>query len=184
MALKFFEKFPFIGYSIDSTGQVVSAVSILERAKIRESLESNGLIFYQYDVKDGETPEVIAAKLYGWSGYHWVVLFANNIIDPYYDWPMSYVNLMATIRKKYGTPEVDGLQYAYSTIKQYQDVNGNVIDFTTYQSLPANMRTALSIFDWETNQNEAKRSIELLDKSFIDQIDSELDTILNTNILT
>jgi hypothetical protein len=180
MALKFFEKFPFIGYSIDSTGQVQSAVSILERAKLRNTLEKNGLIFYQYDVKDGETPEMIAAKLYGWSGYHWIVLFANNIIDPYYDWPMSYINLMATIRKKYGTPERDGLEYAYSTTKQYEDSNGNVIDLASYTMLPANMRSAVSVFDWENNQNEAKRHIQLLDKTFVDQIDAELDSILNT----
>jgi Base plate wedge protein 53 len=183
MAKAYFAKFPFIGYSIDSTGEIRAATDILQRDKVRDSLENDSLIFYRYDVKDGETPEVIAAKFYGWSGYHWVVLLVNNIINPYYDWPMSYPNLTETIRKKYAQPDRDGLEYAYSTIDHYEDSYGNVIDYTTYLTLPANMRSAVSIYDYENQLNENKRHIQLLDKSFLDQIDAELDKSMSTNIL-
>ena len=178
MAQKYFEHFPFLGYSIDTTGELRVATDIMQRARIRQSLEANGLIFYEYDVQDGETPEIIAAKLYGWTGYHWIVLYVNNIVDPYYDWPMSYDNLTATIRKKYTTPDQDGLQYAYSTVKEYRDIYENVIDLTTFLATPFVERTSVSIYDWEVEQNEAKRHILLLDKSFVGQIDSNLTTIM------
>ena len=180
----YFAKFPTISYDISGSGQLQTSVDILERIKIRDLLLSNWLIFYQYDVKDGETPEIIAAKLYGDSGYHWVIMMANNIVDPYYDWPMSYENLIATIRKRYGTPQLDGLLYAYQTIYAYNDSYGNVIDFNTYMSLPANLRTAVTVYDWEISQNEAKRRIQLLDASYVDQIDKEADNLLSTITLT
>ena len=60
MAQKYFEHFPFLGYSIDTTGELRVATDIMQRARIRQSLEANGLIFYEYDVQDGETPEIIA----------------------------------------------------------------------------------------------------------------------------
>ena len=129
-------------------------------------------------MKDGETPEIIASKLYGWSGYHWIILLVNNIIDPYFDWPLSGDDLVATIRKRYTTPDRDGLEYAYSTIHHYQDILGNVIDLTTFLSLPVAERSVVYIYDWEVAQNETKRHIQLLDKSFVDQIDSELDALM------
>jgi hypothetical protein len=183
MALKYFEHFPFLEYSIDTSEAVESAVSILQRVKMRERLLNDNLIFYQYDVKDGETPEIIAAKLYGWSGYHWIVLLTNNIIDPYYDWPMSYTNFTNTIRKRYGVPGMDGLIYAYSNIHHYEDANGNVIDLATYQTTPANERSAVSIYDWENSKNEAKRHIRLLDALYVNQIDSELQSLMNNTVL-
>jgi Base plate wedge protein 53 len=160
----YFAKFPTIGYDINGSGEKQIAVDILERIKIRDILKQNYLIFYRYDVKDGETPEMISSKLYGDPGFHWIILLANDIVDPYYDWPMSYDNLIATIRKKYSTPLQDGLIYAYETIYNYTDKFGNVIDYTTYASLPASERTATTVY--------------LLDKSFVNQVDVEADNIL------
>lgn len=180
----YFAKFPTIGYDISGSGQTQIVVDILERIKIRDTLLQNWLIFYEYDVKDGETPELIAAKLYGDSNYHWIILMANNIVDPYYDWPMSYENLVATIRKRYGTPQLDGLLYAYQNIYAYYDNYGNVIDYNSYVALPANMRTAMTVYDWEVAQNETKRRIQLLDASYVDQVDSEADNLLETIVLT
>lgn len=179
----YFAKFPTISYDISGSGQLQTSVDILERIKIRDTLLQNWLIFYEYDVKDGETPELIAAKLYGDSNYHWIILMANNIVDPYYDWPMSYENLVATIRKRYGTPQLDGLLYAYQNIYAYYDNYGNVIDYNSYVALPANMRTAMTVYDWEMAQNETKRRIQLLDASYVDQVDSEADNLLETIVL-
>jgi hypothetical protein len=176
--IPYFEKFPTIGYDINGSGEKQIAIDILERIKIRDVLKQNWLIFYKYAVKDGETPEMLASKLYGDPRYHWIILLANNIVDPYYDWPMSNDNLIATIRKKYGTPQMDGLIYAYQNIYHYIDSYGNVIDLETYTSLPANQRTAVTVYDWEVSQNEAKREITLLDPSYVEQIDTEADKIL------
>jgi hypothetical protein len=174
----YFKKFPTIGYDIFGNGQKTIAVDILQRIKMRDLLLNNYLIFYTYTVKDGETPEMIADKLYNDSRYHWVVLLANNIVDPIYDWPMSQENLILTIHKKYDTPTRDGLIHAYQTIDHYEDLHGNVIDSYTFHTLPAAERNTVMVFDAEVAANEAKRSIRLLDKKYIAQLDNEADTIM------
>jgi hypothetical protein len=121
---RYFEKIPFTGYDIDGSGESRVAVDILQRAKIRDLLLNQSLVFYTYDVKDGETPEIISHKYYGSSQHHWVILLANDIVDPYFDWPLSYDNLISTIRKKYTTPQRDGLEFAYTTIHHYEDKLG------------------------------------------------------------
>ena len=47
------------------------------------------MLFDTYDIKNGETPESIAFKLYGDAELHWVVMLINNITDRFHDWPMS-----------------------------------------------------------------------------------------------
>ena len=183
MAKPYFEKIPVIGYDISGTGEKRTAVDILQRIKMRDSLKSSWLIFYEYDVRDGETPEIIADKLYGSSGYHWVILLANDIVDPYYDWPMSYENLIITIRKKYSTPQRDGLEYAYQTLHHYEDLAGNVIDEFNYTALPDVERKKVSVYDWEISTNEAKRRIRLLDAKYISQIDAEADAIMKRRLV-
>lgn len=176
--ISYFQKFPLIGYDIDGTGQKRLAVSILQRIKIRDVLKNQWLIYYQYNVKEGDTPEILASKLYGDPGYHWIILLVNDILDPYYDWPMSYDNLIATIRKKYTTPEGDGEIYAKQTIHHYEDLKGAVIDFTNYTQLPEAERRKVTIYDWEYSENEKKRRIRLLDPKYLSQIESEANAIM------
>jgi len=178
MAKQYFEKFPLTGVDVDGSGERRIAINILQRSKIREVFTNHYLIFYEYPIKDGERPEHIAHKLYGSSNYQWLVLFANDIVDPYHDWPLSYDDMILTMRKKYTTSSRDGLEFAYVTLHHYEDVHGNVIDETTFLSLPVAERAAINIYEWEMAQNEAKRTIRLLDKKFVDQIDAELDAIM------
>jgi hypothetical protein len=176
--IPYFQKIPVIGYDIDGSGEKILAVDILQRIKIRDVLLNNYLIFYTYTVKDGETPEIIAEKLYGNVLYHWIVLLANNIVDPVYDWPMSQENLLNTIHSRYDQPQVDGLVYAYQTIDHYEDSHGNTIDEETYKSLPVSMRKIVMIYDQMIADNEAKRQIRLLDPKFVSQVDVEADSLM------
>lgn len=178
MANPFFQKIPTIGYDINGSGEKTLAVDILQRIKMRDILLNDFLIFYTYTVKDGETPEMIADKLYGSAQFHWIVLLANNIVDPFYDWPMSQENLIETIRLKYSTPGIDGLIYAYQTVDHYEDKLGNVIDSVTFHSLPASERKEVRIYDQEVAVNEAKRTVRLLDPHYITQVDNEADSIM------
>ena len=40
------------------------------------------------------TPENIADRYYGDSTLHWIVLLTNNILDPYFDFPLNYRNFV------------------------------------------------------------------------------------------
>ena len=178
----FFSKFQLIGFDILGNGQKTIAVNILQRIKMRDILINDYLVFYTYSVKDGESPEIIADKLYGSSNYFWLVLLANDIVDPVYDWPMSQDNLVATIQKKYGTSTRDGLVYAYQTVDHYEDKWGNPIDENTYNHLPASQRKVVMLYDAEVAANDAKRNIRLLDKKFVSEVDNEADQIMKQAI--
>jgi hypothetical protein len=39
-------------------------------------------------IKDGDTPEILANKVYNDVEAHWIILYANEILDPQFEWPM------------------------------------------------------------------------------------------------
>lgn len=179
----YFAKFPVISYPAAGVANtVVFCRDLLQRARVRQFLTNNALVFYPYTVPDGTSPEMIAHKLYGSTDLFWVVLLPNMILDPYYEWPMSYDNLMASIRKRYSAQGQDGLVYAQQTVHHYEDVYGNMIDETTYGLLPVAQRKIVYLFDYEVAENEAKREIKLLDKRYAQQIDLEMTKILASPI--
>jgi hypothetical protein len=98
----YFEKFPLIAYKNfndpDTSIQVVT--NILKRIAFRRGVDQSSF-FVEYVVEEGETPEMVAYDYYREERLHWVILILNNIIDPYYDWPMNTNTLDSYIDKKY-----------------------------------------------------------------------------------
>ena len=80
--MKYFEKFPIIEYE----GRRVRDIS--RRANFVRALSNNPYLYYPYTVGEGERAEDIAQFYYGSVDYVWLVYMANNIIDPYHEWPM------------------------------------------------------------------------------------------------
>ena len=85
----YFEMFPLIPYDAEGTGNPRDVTNLLRRVKVRTKIKNNAALFDTYDVKEGETPEMIADKLYGDVELHWVVLLFNDITDRYHQWPMT-----------------------------------------------------------------------------------------------
>ena len=87
-----------------SEQQYQTAKNIFRRFKISDaSLDS--LVYYkQYTVTDADRPDLVSEKVYGDSQYDWVILLANNIINPYFDWPMPTPVLQDHINQKYDKP--------------------------------------------------------------------------------
>jgi len=77
---------------INNDGVSQSVVDILRRFVIHVKIREKSAIFYNYDIQDGDRPDVIAHKYYGDSKYDWVVLLTNKMLDPNYDWPLGYEN--------------------------------------------------------------------------------------------
>lgn len=173
--MRYFQKFPTILYS-EINPQIEQVVTnIIHRAAIRDVVINNVAVYYDYTVADGDTPEIIAAKYYGSSQYFWLITIANDIIDPYFDWPLTYIDFQASMNALYGD-----LRIAQQTIFQYYDAFGNVIDLLTYNSLDADERSLITAYNYYFNLNESKRSIKLVDKTYLAQIDSELSRLLST----
>jgi hypothetical protein len=75
----------------------------LTRVKFINDVLNNIQLFYEYDLSETDTPEVIAHKLYDDPNRYWIVMMANNLIDPYYDLPLNDVVFDAYLIDKYGS---------------------------------------------------------------------------------
>ena len=81
--------FPKIYYDANGDGKYKVMTDILSRVKLTANIKENLLEFDYYNVKDGETPEMIAHKYYDDPELHWTILVANDVIDYYSDFSMS-----------------------------------------------------------------------------------------------
>jgi hypothetical protein len=83
--MSYFTKYPkVVTTQKDGTRSVM--VNLLARSSIIQTLLDNPLLFYSYDVQDGETPEMIAHRYYNDSYFYWLILYANQISDPQWGW--------------------------------------------------------------------------------------------------
>ena len=106
--MKYFKQIPLVeypAYDNDQTTQVLT--NLLTRSAFLREIMGNSAVFYEYEVKDGETAEVIADKLYGDVDRFWIVLLFNDVQNAFYDFPLTQDRLDELIISKYGiTPEV------------------------------------------------------------------------------
>lgn len=133
----YFRQFPKINYSFNLTsdGTLSTVTNIFSRFNIRDSVLTNALAFYKYQVEDTDTPELISYKEYGDTQYHWIVLMVNRINDPLFELPIPRDALERKIVKQYGYSNIAN---AYSEIHHYElevkqilsEVNGPTTETT------------------------------------------------------
>ena len=97
----YFDKFPLVQYDISKDGNVRLATDILRRVAFREKILDQAGLFEEYYIEEGETPEIVAEKVYDDPEMHWVVMLFNEIIDPKYDFPLSESQLENYLDKTY-----------------------------------------------------------------------------------
>ena len=90
--MQYFDTLPKIIYT-DSYGIKTIRTDIMTRASVIPSTFKNPILYYKYDIQDSDTPEIIAHKYYNDMYRYWIVLFANQILDPVWDWPLEYQRL-------------------------------------------------------------------------------------------
>ena len=174
----YFDNFPTIPYDSELTGQFKDVKNLLRRVGVRAKVKSNTSLFDTYDVKNGETPETIAFKMYGDANLHWVVMLLNDITDRYHDWPMSEAQFLQFVNEKYSN--VDAVHhYEISQSSGDTSVKINVgTDNTDYPTA-----TAITNFEHEQEQQDIKRKIRLLDPSFIADFVEEFKSLMSESTI-
>jgi hypothetical protein len=114
---------------------------ITRRIEISKIVKDSALDYMSYTVEEGERPEDVAYFYYDDPGFAWLVLTANDIIDPYTQWPKSQDNL-----EKY-------------IIAQYEKASGKkgkeVIDWARNETIASNIVRYQSLLDPEVSINRA-----------------------------
>ena len=127
---KFFDLFPKVAYDIAgkqyTTYQNVTNIFFRLRG-VREVL-GNIASYYEYIISDDTTPEMLAEAVYGDPEAHWIILMANDIVDPFYDWPLSTDRFNNFIIGKYGSIANSQTQIHHyeKVIRREESSTGNV----------------------------------------------------------
>ncbi len=114
----YFENFKSIYYPFTIGDKDVLKIvrDITTNVRIRTEVLSNITVYDQYDIQDGDTPDIIAAKYYGSSQYHWAIMLANEMYDYSVDFPMSNQVLDMYIQEKYNRFESSYWEYTFDTL--------------------------------------------------------------------
>jgi len=150
----YFRNIPIIVYSLDDGQTSFLATDIFRRVKADYDNVKTSLAYDEYDIKEDETPEILADQLYNNSQLHWIILLVNEIIDPRWDWPLDTQTLESFIDEKYGEDK--------NVVRYYVNSTGDVV-----HSSYAGAKTPVTNYDYEVEQNEAKRRIKVLKARYV-----------------
>jgi len=195
----FFEKFPLTQYTLDNGKTRQTIPDILRRITLSNELVKNDAFFEQYSIKDGETPEIVADYWYGDSELHWVILLTNNIIDPRFDWHLSYNDLIKYCNGKYGAANINKLHHyvnmegyvinGYRSMREdstfanpgsieLEQTNQNIQVNLVLQNFPSGALYPVTNFMYEDALNEKRRQINILKPEIVSSIDSNFTELI------
>lgn len=160
----YFNNFPDLFYQFDVNGVPTLKVvkDITHNVRFRKAILDQITLFDEYDIKDGETPEIIAAKYYGNSEHHWIVMLCNQRYDYIEDFPKSTRTLEQYINTKYAEP--------YGT--HHYELDGYIVSEETPGAV------SVSNYEYEDRLNESKRRIKLISPSLLNQIVANFKLII------
>ena len=192
--MQYFNSLPKIRY-VDQNNVTTAYTNLMARASVIPSVLNNALVYYSYDVQDGDTPEIIAYKYYGDVNRFWIVLYCNQLNDPQWDWPLSSNKFQKYILNKYNTGNLNSTHhYERITTKTNINTNTTTVDTETisqevYNSLQSNTTTTYTLgsetisvnvvksvvtnYEYENSLNESKRNIKILNKAYADKLESQ-----------
>jgi hypothetical protein len=171
---QYFESFPEIVYGTKIAKNLIARPSVLT------TVFNQPTAFYDYVVKDDLRPDQVAGLYYDDPAMVWLIFLMNNITDPYHDWPLTDPQFELHMEAKYGLVET-----AKTTILHYEhNTTGTKISPDTYtlnstfSKIVAGQYTSKAAYDIHKAENDAKRSIKLLDKRFASQAKAELKRVM------
>jgi len=180
---EYFSNFPRILYDIEgknsTTPEHIVAVNLMIRQKFRDAIKEEISMYYPYVIpEEMSRPDVLAFNIYGDVKYTWTIFMVNNILDPYWEWPMDSKNFGMYLSNKYGSVDTSKitLHHYEQIIHSRTEVTGTAdsipervveIDYTTYRAVGEDNRKIVYAYEYEVDKNEANRSISLIDASYI-----------------
>ena len=172
--MSYFDMFPKVFYDSKGNGNYSVMTNLLRRVKLVDEAKLNIVDFDYYDVKDGETPEMIAHKYYGDVNLHWTILTVNDVVDYYEDWPMSVQRFEEFVKEKYENPQAI---HHYEITQTSGDTTVTIdvgMNTTEYPSA-----TAISNYQYEDSLQEKKRQIRLIQPRYVNEFVKEFESKLN-----
>lgn len=163
----YFENFPKFVYDFDIGGERKAIIisDITRNVRFRKEVLSNIELYDEYDVVDGETPEIISEKVYGTSQYHWIIMLVNERYDYINDFPMTYTALLKHVEDKYGVGNENEPHH-------YVNERGFIVNSDVEGATP------VSNLQYEERLNESKRRIRVVSPRIIQKVIKQFADVL------
>lgn len=126
--MSYFSKFKLAQY-----GDVFCR-NIVSRSSLTQTALKTTALYHPFVAKAGERPDTLSFHYYRVPEYDWLLFFANEIVDPYYQWYLTDEQFNSVIREKYGS-----LPRAQLRIRHYETnwISDNAkISLAAYAALP------------------------------------------------
>ena len=115
------------------------ATNITARLKIFINTSNRIKVFHDYTLQEGERPDTVAEHYYGDPYFAWLIYYANEIIDPYFEWPLSQQDFNKFVVKKYGSAVNATEKILYYQVNWSTDES--MLSPGAYDSLPAKLKS-------------------------------------------
>ena len=197
---KYFRYYPQTQYAF-ANGSFTIEKSVknisLKTSLINNLSQNDPYSFLRYTIREDEKAEDIADFYYDDPAMSWLVYFANDIVDPYTQWPKTYENFTEYFRKKYASQALptgtDAIVWGQDTTRTDNIVHWKKTDDETILISPdsyiraqtfngdfvAGDWTAVRRFDYEMEENEELRNIILVNSSYSTTVLENLRSLLN-----
>ena len=160
--MSYFNKFGTILYDPAGDGSGKLCTDIMSRVRVRANMKKEIVMLDPYNVKENETPEIVADKHHGSSYYHWVVMLMNDISDVNHDWVKSTRQMQKYLMSKYTETQLTETHH-YEIPQTSGDTTIMIeVENSTYPSA-----TTVTNYEYEVALNEEKRSIDLLRNEYL-----------------
>ena len=169
----YFAQFPLNVYDSVGDENYKVVTHLLKRVAIRSKVKVNTLFFDTYDVKEGETPEMIADKLYDDPELHWIVLMVNDITDRYHQWPKNQNQFLSHINDKYSN--ISGTHH-YEISQTSGDTTIKINIGTDNTDHPT--ATLITNYEYEQERQDTSRKIRLLSPEYVSDFVEEFKSIM------
>ena len=170
--MSYFSNFPTQLYDPKGDGSAKLCTDILRRVRVRVNMKKEIVMLDPYDVKENETPEIVADKHHGSTYYHWVVMILNDISDVNHDWVKSTRQLQKYIQIKYTEAQLDEVHH-YEIAQSSGDTTIKIqVPQGTSGATPS------TNYEYETALNEEKRRIDLLRNDYLGYFTEEFANLV------
>ena len=180
--MSLFERMPNVVYNYTDQildPRVYTAKNLWRRNDVRDDYLSNLVLFDDFFIKEGDSPESIAFNYYERVDYGWTILVVNDITNYHEQWPRTATSLREYVYDKYENPDavmmyettevVDALQRKIVEAGKRVPSNFQITyyDGTASAGVTVNPVSAVTYYQYEERLNSEKEKIQLIKPTYI-----------------
>ncbi len=133
----YFKEFPSFLYDFkreDGSIRTEIVKDITRNIRVKKDILSNITVYDEYDLADGDTPEIIAEKYYGNPEYHWIVMLCNEKFDWLNDFPLTETEITKHIEHVYN-PTLNAKEWWFeNSLDTHNGVTEQILYFKVYNN--------------------------------------------------